>query len=74
MGQVCRSTSKGQTLHVTTLHHVTFLSLTSSLTKDVEKRPHYAELLEHPLIKKYEAESVDLGAWFQEQCRVHGNP
>lgn len=44
------------------------------LTKDVEKRPYYADLLEHPLIKKYEVESVDLGAWFQEQCRVHGNP
>ena len=45
-----------------------------SLTKDVEKRPHYAELLEHALIKKYETEAVDLGVWFQEQCRIHGNP
>ena len=45
-----------------------------SLTKEVGKRPHYAELLEHDLISKYEKEAVDIGEWFQEQCRTHGNP
>ena len=45
-----------------------------SLTKNVEKRPHYSELLEHPLIKKYETETVDLGEWFKDMCRTHGNP
>jgi mitogen-activated protein kinase kinase 7 len=44
------------------------------LTKEVRKRPRYAELLEHPLIGKYETETVDIGEWFQEQCRIHGNP
>jgi mitogen-activated protein kinase kinase 7 len=44
------------------------------LTKEVGRRPHYAELLQHPLIKKYEVEPVDIGVWLQEQCHIHGNP
>ena len=34
-----------------------------SLTKDVLIRPHYEELLGHPLIKEYEIKPVDVGAW-----------
>lgn len=37
-----------------------------SLTKDVLVRPHYDELLEHPLIKEYETKPVDVGAWLRD--------
>ena len=46
----------------------------TSLTKDVEKRPHYSELLTHPLILEYETKSVDIGRWYQEVCKIHGPP
>lgn len=40
--------------------------LSKCLTKDVEKRPHYAELLDHPLIAIYEQKEVDIARWFAE--------
>jgi len=49
-----------------------FYSPLHSLTKDVEHRPHYTELLQHPLIKKYERESVDIALWFSGVCKKHG--
>ena len=71
--QVSSIHSKGCVVVLThSLHDLSLLH--RSLTKDVEKRPYYAELLGHPLIKNYETLSVDLGDWFQEQCRLHGNP
>lgn len=33
------------------------------LTKDYLKRPKYRKLLEHPFVKRYEAEEVDVGSW-----------
>ena len=44
----------------------------SSLRKEVEKRPHYPELLQHPLIKEYESKPVDVGVWFQDICKTIG--
>lgn len=34
-----------------------------SLRKDADKRPSYAELLEHPFITKYENVDVDMAKW-----------
>lgn len=34
------------------------------LTKDVEKRPRFYELIEHPYIKEVEQSSVDVAAWY----------
>jgi mitogen-activated protein kinase kinase len=42
------------------------LFLLFSLQKDQEKRPSYAELLEHPFIKKYENVDVDMAKWATE--------
>ncbi|KAI8882170.1 kinase-like protein [Backusella circina FSU 941] len=38
----------------------------TALQKDQEKRPSYAELLEHPFIKKYENVDVDMAKWAKE--------
>jgi mitogen-activated protein kinase kinase 7 len=35
------------------------------LSKDVQSRPQYSQLLLHPLIKEYESKEVDVGAWFR---------
>ncbi|CAG5130712.1 unnamed protein product [Candidula unifasciata] len=40
------------------------------LTKDCKKRPKYRRLLEHPLMKKSEAEPVDIAAWFAEMSKI----
>lgn len=62
------------------IHHLTplppphtshLLTPHTSLTKDVEKRPHYSELLTHPLILEYETKPVDIGLWYQEVCKTH---
>ena len=37
-----------------------------SLTKDVLARPHYDELLKHPMIQEYEVKPVDVGAWLTD--------
>ena len=58
------------TPHTHTTHHTPH----TSLTKDVEKRPHYSELLAHPLILEYETKPVDIGLWYQEVCKTHGHP
>ncbi|XP_067661825.1 dual specificity mitogen-activated protein kinase kinase 7-like isoform X1 [Haliotis asinina] len=34
------------------------------LTKDYKKRPKYKKLLEHPFIKRYEKERVDVASWY----------
>ena len=34
------------------------------MTKDVEKRPRFYELIEHPYIKEVEQSSVDVAAWY----------
>ncbi|KAG1211502.1 hypothetical protein G6F35_010477 [Rhizopus arrhizus] len=36
------------------------------LQKDPNKRPTYAELLEHPFIKKYEDADIDMAKWAKE--------
>lgn len=46
--------------------------LSQCLTKDVEVRPHYAELLKHPLIKEYETKPVDVGAWLRDVEKTVG--
>lgn len=43
-----------------------------SLTKDVDVRPHYAELLEHPLIKEYETKPVNVGEWLRDVEKTIG--
>ncbi|KAK3087466.1 hypothetical protein FSP39_006298 [Pinctada imbricata] len=40
------------------------------LTKDYKKRPKYKKLLEHPFIKKYEVEQVDVAAWFSDMYPI----
>ena len=37
-----------------------------SLTKDVENRPRFYELLEHPFIKKMEQEKREVETWYRE--------
>lgn len=44
----------------------------SSLTKDFTVRPHYSELLEHPLIKEFEVKPVDVGAWLRDVEKTVG--
>ena len=41
------------------------ISLPHSLTKEVEHRPKFQQLLEDPFIKKTEAEQTDIGVWFR---------
>ena len=37
-----------------------------SLTKDVDKRPNYMPLREHPMIEEYEGrDDVDVGLWLK---------
>jgi mitogen-activated protein kinase kinase 7 len=36
------------------------------LTKDCKKRPKYKKLLEHPFIKLYSEQEVDVAAWFKD--------
>ena len=43
-----------------------------SLTKDVAMRPHYGNLLEHPLIKEYENRDIDVGAWLRKVETIVG--
>lgn len=38
----------------------------SSLTKDVDKRPRFYELIEHPYIKEVELSSVDVASWYAD--------
>ncbi|CAL1533566.1 unnamed protein product [Lymnaea stagnalis] len=40
------------------------------LTKDCKKRPKYRKLLEHPLIKRSEAEHVDIEAWVADMSQL----
>ena len=46
----------------------------SSLCKDVNSRPHYSQLLQHPLIIQYDQRPVDIAAWYTEVCSKHGTP
>lgn len=48
--------------------------LSKCLTKEVTERPQYPELLQHALIKKYEKEEVDVGAWFRGVVSRLGHP
>ena len=36
----------------------------SSLTKEVEERPRFYELIEHPYIKEVEQSTVDVAGWY----------
>ncbi|KAM4039802.1 dual specificity mitogen-activated protein kinase kinase 7 isoform 1-T1 [Anomaloglossus baeobatrachus] len=36
------------------------------LTKDHRKRPKYNKLLEHPFLRRYETQEVDVASWFQD--------
>lgn len=40
-----------------------------SLTKDVEERPRFYELIEHPYIKGVEQSSVDVAGWYGDIVR-----
>ncbi|XP_061184017.1 dual specificity mitogen-activated protein kinase kinase 7-like [Saccostrea echinata] len=40
------------------------------LTKDYKKRPKYRKLLEHPFIKKYEVENVNVAKWFSDMSEI----
>ncbi|XP_064396634.1 dual specificity mitogen-activated protein kinase kinase 7-like [Halichondria panicea] len=43
-----------------------FNFVSQCLTKDVDKRPNYMPLLEHPMIKEYEGrDDVDVGLWLK---------
>lgn len=46
--------------------------LSQCLSKDVTARPHYAKLLEHPLILEYEIKPVDVGAWLRDVEKTVG--
>lgn len=43
-----------------------FNSFIFSLVKNCDKRPNYVALLEHPFIKKYETETVDMATYVKE--------
>ena len=43
-----------------------------SLSKDVNERPQYSQLLGHPLIHEFEARSVDIGKWMEQVMTEHG--
>ena len=43
-----------------------------SLAKEVLTRPHYDDLLGHPLIVEYEEKPVDIGEWLQGIERTVG--
>ncbi len=45
-----------------------------SLVKNHEKRPNYVALLEHPFIKKYETESVDMATYVKEILAFQETP
>uniref|UniRef100_A0A915ILX8 mitogen-activated protein kinase kinase n=1 Tax=Romanomermis culicivorax TaxID=13658 RepID=A0A915ILX8_ROMCU len=47
-----------------TLDFIRFVN--SCLTKDLEKRPKYPELMETPFFKKYEKSTVDVGGYVKE--------
>ena len=42
------------------------LLVSLSLTKDVENRPRFHDLLEHPFIKKMEKEKREVETWYRE--------
>jgi len=44
------------------------------LTKDLKLRPKYRQLLEHPFLKRYENESVDVASWFQRAMENSPSP
>ena len=39
------------------------------MTKDVEERPRFYELIEHPYIKGVEQSSVDVAGWYGDIVR-----
>ena len=43
------------------------------LMKNFKNRPKYRKLLEHPFIKKYEKEDVDVGAWYRSVTATNGS-
>lgn len=45
----------------------------SCLQKEPLKRPAYADLLEHPFIKKYENVDVDMAKWATEAFEARKN-
>lgn len=47
--------------------------INSCLQKDPIKRPTYADLLEHPFIKKYEDVDVDMAKWASEAFALRTN-
>ena len=40
-----------------------------SLTKDVDKRPKFWELVTHPYIKEVEVTAVDVAGWYADIVR-----
>ena len=49
-------------------HNSRDLFLTLSLKKDVQQRPKYDVLLDHPFIKQMEELKIDVAAWYQDIC------
>lgn len=43
--------------------------LSASLTKDVEQRPRFYQLIAHPYIKEVELSTVDVAAWYGDIVR-----
>ena len=39
------------------------------MTKDVEERPRFYELIEHPYIKEVEKSTVDVAGWYGDIVR-----
>ena len=63
----CKNTGISNSV-ITCCSFILFLSL----VKNCDKRPNYVALLEHPFIKKYETENVDMATYVKEVLALQG--